>query len=183
MRGAKQGAGLVRRLPAVAWLLTVWVALWGELSIANLLGGLAVAGVIHLAFPHSGPRPAGPVRPLPALRFLASFAYQLVRATIAVAVEVLRLGTRIQEGIVAIQLRGVSDAVATVVANAISLTPGTLTLEVEVDRDVAVLYVHCLRVHDVEQQRRDLEHLGELAVAAFGRRAPGGRDEMARIQG
>ena len=69
-------------------------------------------------------------------------------------------------GIVAVPLRGCSDAVATLIADAISLTPGTLTLEVR--RDPLTLYVHALDTRDVEQVQRDVRTLEVLAVRAFG---------------
>ena len=88
----------MRRLLATAWLVIVWVALWGQLSWANLLGGVAVALLIGLAFPGTGAGPAGRVRPLPAVHFAGWFAYKLVEATLAVSLEVLRAHPRIAGG-------------------------------------------------------------------------------------
>jgi multicomponent Na+:H+ antiporter subunit E len=56
--------------------------------------------------------------------------------------------------------------VVTLVANAVSLTPGTLTLEL--DRPGNILYVHVLHLRDLESVRRDVRSLEALVVRAFG---------------
>ena len=66
----------------------------------------------------------------------------------------------------AVPLRGCSDAVVTLIADAITLTPGTLTLEVR--RDPLTLYVHALDVRDVTVLQQDVRTLEVLAVKAFG---------------
>lgn len=157
---------LLRRLPFVAWLVLVWTALWGDLSLANLLSGVAVAALLLTLFPHAGPGPAGRMRPLHALRFFLYFQYKLLEANLIVAWEVITPNNEgINEGIVAVPVTGASDAVITILANAISLTPGTLTLEVS--RDPAILYVHVLHLRDIEAVRRDVYKLETLALRAF----------------
>lgn len=150
-----------------ATLTVVWIALWGELTVGNVLGGGLVSCALLLAFPlRRRTTPHGTLRPLHALRFLAYFVWKLVEASVIVAWEVVTPRNRINEGIVAVPIVGVSDLLATVVANAITLTPGTLTLEYR--RDPAVLYVHVLHLSSVEDVRRDVRYLELLAVRAFG---------------
>lgn len=158
---------LIGRLLLGAWLLTAWLVLWGSLTTANVLSGVAVAvGVLLIPLPARDARFA--FRPLPAVRFVAYFAWQLVRASVVVAIEVATPRNRIRTGIVAVPLRGASDALVTLVADAVSLTPGTLTLEAR--RDPPTLYVHVLHLHDVEQVRRSIRRTEVLAVRAFGSR-------------
>lgn len=153
------------RIVRLLWLVIVWVVLWSDLSVANVLSGVVVAGAIVMAFDTW--RAGGiVVRPLHVLRFAAYFAYKLVESSFVVARTVVRPRHRIRTGIVAVPLRGCSDAVVTLVADAISLTPGTLTLEVR--RDPLTLYVHALDVRDVSQVQRDVRRLEVLAVKAFG---------------
>ena len=155
-----------RSLVLVGWLLVVWVALWGDISWANVLGGLVTAGGLVLLFPLRPATRQGYIRPWPALRFAVYFLWKLVEASAVVAWEVVTPHNRINEGIVAVPIHGLSNALVTIVANAISLTPGTLTLEV--DEDPAVLYVHVLHLHDLEAVRLEVQHLERLAIAAFG---------------
>lgn len=153
------------RLLTIMWLTVVWIALWENLSVGNALAGLGLAAVITLIAPLT--RPGSLVfRPVASLRFLGYFAWKLFEASVILSWEVVTPRNRINEGIVAIPLRGVSDVITTLVANAISLTPGTLTLEVH--RDPTVLYVHVLHLHDIERVRREVVHLEALAVRAFG---------------
>ena len=154
----------------VLWLTAVWVGLWGAVTPANVLGGLAVSAVLVAALPLNEVESAGIVRPLGLLRFVAFFAKDLVEASAQVAVLVLRPRRELRQAIVAVDVRGESDRLLTLLANAISLTPGTLTLEV--DRPRSILYVHALDVpegpHGVERLRADILRVERLAVLAVG---------------
>lgn len=156
-----------RRLLLVAWLTAVWCALWEDVRPGALLAGLAVATAVALLV-RLGPRePRSAFRPLWAARFGAWFAWALLTSTGRVVWQVVRPGPPPTEGIIAVPLRGVSDTVITIVANAISLTPGTLTVEAR-RGDPAVIYVHVLGLDDVEAARRDILDLEARAVRAFG---------------
>jgi multicomponent Na+:H+ antiporter subunit E len=156
------------RLAFLTWLVAVWVALWGDLTVANVVGGVLVGGVLLLVFPDAGPRQPRYLDPLAALRFLGYFAVRLVEATALVAWEVLTPRPwRLNEAVVAVPIYGASDAVVTLIANAISLTPGTLTLEVRRGPEAATLYVHMLHFRSVEQVRREVEELEVRALRAF----------------
>lgn len=160
----------------VVWLVAVWVLLWGSASPANLLSGVAVALVLVAVFPPGPDRGAG-IHPVAVLRFGLHFARELVTATASVAVTVLRPRMELEQGIVAIPLRASSPIVVSFIANSISLTPGTLTVDVRPRSfgiedghhdEAPTLYVHTLIVGDPEDVRRDARRLEELAVAAFG---------------
>jgi multicomponent Na+:H+ antiporter subunit E len=157
----------MRRLPYLAYLLAIWVALWGEISLANVLSGLLVGGGLILLFPTAGPGPLGYLRPLRALKYAGYFLYKLCESTVIVAWEVLSPGSNINEGVVAVPITGASDAVVTLVANSISLTPGTLTIEVR--REPATLYIHVLHLRSIEATRLEILELERLALEAFGR--------------
>lgn len=153
------------RLLRIGILTIIWIVLWSDLSIANVAGGLLVATVIAVLF-DTWNNGTIPIRPVHAARFAVYFLYKLVEASIVVARTVIAPRNRVRTGIIAVPLRGCSDAVATLVADAISLTPGTLTLEVR--RDPLTLYVHALDTRDVEQVQHDIRTLEVLAVRAFG---------------
>lgn len=153
------------RLLRIGVLTVIWIVLWSDLSIANVAGGLLVATVIAVLF-DTWNNGTFPIRPVHAIRFAVYFLYKLVEASIVVARTVIAPRNRVRTGIIAVPLRGCSDAVATLVADAISLTPGTLTLEVR--RDPLTLYVHALDTRDVEQVQLDIRTLEVLAVRAFG---------------
>jgi len=158
---------MLTRWPTVLGLVVMWVALWGQLSIANVLGGTLVALAVLAVAGEVKPRPVQNFRVVPALRYLATFCKQLVMASYQVVLAVLR-PDRVRPGVLAVPLHHVSDAVATLVGNSITLTPGTLTLEVERHDETAVLYVHALDLSNPDAVRADIADLETLAIDAFG---------------
>lgn len=158
-----------RRLPLIVWLTLLWVALWRDVTIANVAGGLVVAVVVtNGSSTPVDPRFGHRVRPLALLRFLAYFTWKLLEANLVLAREVVTPTNDINTGIVAVPMRDDSSLVVTIVANAVSLTPGTLTLEVRREPD-PVLYVHVLHLHDLDDARAEVERMAERARAAFQR--------------
>ena len=155
----------MNRIVRVGVILATWLALWGDVSVANLASGLLLAAVIVLGFDTWSHGPLI-LRPLRALRFVAYFLYLLVMSTGAVVRTVLAPSGRVHTGILAVPLQGCSAGVATLIADAITLTPGTLTLEVR--RDPLTLYIHALDTRDLDSIRRDVRRLEVLAVRAFG---------------
>jgi multicomponent Na+:H+ antiporter subunit E len=175
-RSPPQGGGIVQSWPMAIALVAMWIALWGRLSFANLVSGVLVAGAALLLSRGARPYPVRHFRIGPALRYAGTFIQQLVLANYQVALAVLR-PERIVPGIIAMPIRYASDAVVTLVANSITLTPGTLTLETERRGDTAILYVHTLDLSDAEAVRDDIRVLERLALEAFGARPsarPGG---------
>lgn len=157
-------------LSAVAqgvWMVVLWVLLWGEVSAANIVSGLLVSVALLSLLPlRQGERGAVRLRPLQAIWFGLFFVYKLVQSNLLVAWEIVTPRDRIHAGVVAVPMADYGDGLVTLVANCITLTPGTLTLEVR--RDPTTLYVHVLHLHDVEAVRRDVITLQRLAVRAFG---------------
>ena len=155
----------------VLWLTAVWVALWGDVTFANVAGGAVVAMAVTVLLPATGDRgrttgERTTIRPLAALRFAGWFALKLVEANAVVAWEILTPRNRINEGVVAVPLHGCSDGLTTLVASCVSLTPGTLVLDV--DRDPLVLYVHVLHLRTIAEVRAEVQTLERLAIRAFG---------------
>lgn len=155
------------RAVLVGWLTVLWVVLWRDASPANLVSGLAIAAVVIVVFP---PRSVSEldhrVRPLPLLVFLAYFAWQVLVSNLVVARAIVTPRHRVRTGIVAVPMGFCSDLVITLVANAITLTPGTLTVELR--REPSTLYVHVLHVQDLERVRQNIRTLQRMVVRAVG---------------
>jgi multicomponent Na+:H+ antiporter subunit E len=77
-----------------------------------------------------------------AVRYVAAFLRELVTANVEVAYRVLSPRLPIDPDVVAVPLRVESDAAVTTIANSITLTPGTLTMDH--DATTNTLYVHSL---------------------------------------
>lgn len=161
---------LTQHVVLLLWLTFVWVSLWGSWSVANVLGGLVVATVLLLVLPLPTVPHAGRTRPVALAVFAAVFLWELLRASATVVLQVLRPRAALRQAVIAVPVSGASDRLLTLVANAVSLTPGTLTLEV--DRPRSTLYVHVLDVRggaaEVEAQRASILRLERLAARALG---------------
>ena len=156
--------------PLVLWLTVVWVGLWGSVTFANVLGGLVVALVLVAVLPLPALPDRAVVKPVAVVGFLGYFLVELVTASAQVIALALRPRLALHQAVVAVPVRGASDPLLTLLANAISLTPGTITLEV--DRPTSTLFVHALDVgpgpHGVERVRRDILELERRAILAVG---------------
>ncbi|HRW36375.1 MAG: Na+/H+ antiporter subunit E [Acidimicrobiales bacterium] len=159
------------------WLVVMWVLLWGDLTLPNVLSGTVIAIALVVAFPPDDTNDDPVVvRPIKALGFLLWFLWALVLTNVAVAKEVLAPASRsdIHPAVVAVPLRTTSGRLATLVANAITLTPGTLTIDAR--GRPAVLFVHVLSFESVEATRAEVADLERRIVEAFGTDA-----EVARL--
>ncbi len=157
----------LRRVALVVWLTLLWLVLWRDLSAANALSGLVTAIAVTAIFPGThGEPPRHTIRPHWLLAFLLYFHWKLLEANFVLAREIVTPRDHTRRGIIAVPVEGASELVITLVANAITLTPGTLTLEAR--RDPAVLYVHVLHLYDDERVRRDVRALQRLALRATG---------------
>jgi len=158
----------------------VWAALQGSFSLINLGVGAAFGALvlwfvqpIYAALrPDEEKKEIGwrikQVWRVGAL--LAVFLWELLKSSLTVAYEVLRPRLRVSPGIIALPLDARTDMEITVLANLISLTPGTLSLDVSEDRET--LYIHAMFVDDEEAKetrqhiKRRLEHWVIRALGA-----------------
>jgi multicomponent Na+:H+ antiporter subunit E len=96
------------------------------------------------------------------LRFLAFGFVEVIKSTLAVTKAVLAPQLKLQPGIVAIPLDLKSDEGITTLANLITLTPGTVSLDVSSDRKI--LYIHAFDASDPEALVRDTKAIFERRV-------------------
>ena len=160
---------LRHQVPLMAWLVVVWMLLWGTWSWANLISGLLVALTVLTLLPLPHVVGGARVRPLPLLVFLGHFVVDLFASGAEVAWQALRPGGVHRTAIVQVQLRADSDLLLTMVAEATSLVPGSLVLDL--DREPRVMALHLLPVRDHEDVRRKKAHVlvvEERLVRAFG---------------
>jgi multicomponent Na+:H+ antiporter subunit E len=157
------------RLPRIVWLSAVWVLLWGTFTPLTVLGGVLVAVAVTLLFPMPPAAERLPVRPLPFLGLVGYLVYDLVVSTLEVSWHTLRHGPRARGAIVEAPLHSRSDRVVTVLAAALSLSPGTAVLEIDQER--GAWFVYALGPRDaagVERARRRIADMQRRVLAAFG---------------
>jgi multicomponent Na+:H+ antiporter subunit E len=159
-------AYLGRSLPLFGLLVATWLLLQGEVTTANLIGGGLVAAGILAIFPTQTDHLAHRIRPWALVRFLVFVLYSLVLSSWAVIKTIVNPSpSALRSGIVRIRLETESPLTTTVVANAVTLTPGTMTLTARVAP--AELHIHVLGLGDLDEFRESMEDLERRTVAAF----------------
>ncbi len=132
----------------VAWLTLVWVLLWGDVSVANVVVGAGVATLVLVVFPLPALRMRLRVRPAWLVWLIVHFLASVVLATAQVAWTTLSFGRTPRNAVIRVTLLTSSDFVLTVVAELTSLVPGSIVLEA--DRASHSLFIHVLDVDDVD---------------------------------
>ena len=147
-------------------LAIAWVVLSGDFSGLNLVVGL-VFGYVTLVLiePQVSALKGYPARIPRILRFLGFFIKELVQANLRVGFDILTPPWHMQPGVIAMPLEARTELEITMVANLISLTPGTLSLDVSDDR--RVLYIHAMFLDDEEELRRNLKEMESRALELF----------------
>lgn len=139
-------------------LLTLWSGPIGLWSVGEIIAGLVIAvlggGVLgRIVWERGGWRLLSPHRWLLFLAyFLGPFFYSMARANIDVAYRVIT--GRIKPGIVRFQPHLRTDFARTLLANSITLTPGTLT--VDVDDETGEFYVHWIYVRNPDPRPEEV---------------------------
>jgi multicomponent Na+:H+ antiporter subunit E len=162
----------VLRAWVLCWLVLVWILLWGTVSVANILSGLAIALLITLLLPLPVVPVEGRVHPLSLLRLIAVVAYELVLSSLQVAWLALKPGPPPLTAVLRAHLAIKSDLVLALAVNIITLIPGSIVLEIDQVR--RMIYVHVLDVGSdraVQRFYRQIAQMERLLVATFERDA------------
>jgi multicomponent Na+:H+ antiporter subunit E len=145
-------------------LLIIWIALWGELNLANVITGVLVITALTMLF--SGlRRREHKIRVLPAISFFFYMLRSIVASSWDIIVAVLfPTEQRRHSEIVRVRLRSTSKLVRAITANTISLTPGTVI--VSINSDTAMMEIHVLGKTDSAEFQQAI-HDHEDRVTAF----------------
>lgn len=135
-------------------LALVWGAVTGSFSLLNLLFGFLIAAIalwiIREQF-HTG---AYIARAWRVTSLLLVFLKDLAISALRVAAIVLSPTRSYQPGFIAFPLTTDRNAEIAILANMITLTPGTLSVDVSDDK--TTLFIHCIDVPDTEAIKRDI---------------------------
>ena len=147
-----------------ALLLIIWLLLTAPFSVPELIAGAVVAVIVAL-LPTGAHRIFAAVRLSPraiaaAVAYLFVFLAELVKANLDVAFRVLNPALPIRPGIVRVRTRLQSPLARTLLANSITLTPGTITVETRDDE----FFIHWIQVRD-----QDVEGATREIVSKFER--------------
>ncbi|MCS7230542.1 MAG: Na+/H+ antiporter subunit E [Elusimicrobiota bacterium] len=140
-----------RKIFLICLVFLVWIILSG-FEIYNVIFGIICSVILILLFGDINIQNEWtfkkPQRYLWFLYYIIIFLYEVIKANIDVAYRILSPNMPIKPGIVKVKTSIKSDAFLTILANSITLTPGTLS--VDIDKENGYIYVHWIYVRDVD---------------------------------
>jgi multicomponent Na+:H+ antiporter subunit E len=95
------------------------------------------------------------------------FLKELLLSNIAVLRVVFGPRVRVRSGVIALPTELTNEVALTALANMITLTPGTLTLDISPDR--RYLYVHTLNLDDPEDVKQAIQQAFEVYLREISR--------------
>jgi multicomponent Na+:H+ antiporter subunit E len=156
----------------LCWLMLVWILLWGTVSAANILSGLAIALLITLLLPLPAVPVEGKLHPLSLLRLVATVFYYLALSSVQVAWLAVKPGPPPLSAVLRAHVAVKSDLVLALSVNIFNLIPGSIVLEIDQTR--RMLYMHVLDVGSdraVNRFYRQVAVVERLLVSTFEREA------------
>ena len=139
------------------FMAIVWVFLTGDLNITNFLEGFIISFIILFIVRKSLPND-NYFRKIPkVISFIIYFMKELIMSNLMLAYDILTPKDYMTPGIVAIELDAKTDFEITLLASLITLTPGTLSIDVSDDK--SKLYIHSVYIKnkDVELLKHSIK--------------------------
>lgn len=143
-------------------LAVAWAAVTGTFAPVNILFGFVLGGLVLSLIREQVGSVDYFVRSWRALLLAGIFIIELVKSSVNVAIIVLSPRRDLAPAIFAYPLQVGRDFEITLLANLITLTPGTLSVDVSPDRKI--LYIHCIDVPDVEAAIADIKNSFERRI-------------------
>ena len=146
-------------LGLVAWILLSWSLDWQHVIVGVFVAAFVsyMTGDFFVRRPHLLKHPS---RYFWFIYYVPIFLWECIKANIDVAYRVMHPNLPIDPGIVKVKTSLKSEIGLTFLANSITLTPGTLT--VDVDKEKGYLYVHWIAV-----EHKDIERASKVIVEKF----------------
>lgn len=140
-------------------LAVVWCLMWGSFSAWNFMGGLAVGAFVLTGYSRVAGKSPYMLRLWHLIRFGAYFMKILAKSNLQIAKEVVTPGWSQTPRILRYPVGHLTDVQKTSLANAITLTPGTLV--VDISPDGQFLYLHCMYAKQREQTIAEIDELAD----------------------
>ncbi|MFC4543337.1 Na+/H+ antiporter subunit E [Halosolutus amylolyticus] len=158
---------------ALLWILVRGVELTPSAVVGQFLIGLAVGLPVAFGFRRLFVKRIDldrGTRALPAaVRYFVAFSWEIVRANLDVAYRVLSPEMPIEPEVILVPLRVETDLAVTTIANSITLTPGTVTLDH--DEETNALYVHAVDGRHPEAVVEPIREWEDAALVMFDEEA------------
>jgi len=150
----------MRRFMLNLGLAIVWMGLTTNVSEWNFLAGLVVGALIISVYSGAAGETPYLGRGWQLLRNFFKFIHVLINSNFLIAWEILTPKMHQTPRILRYSVAGFSDAHRLALSSAITLTPGTLVIDVSPDDEF--LYVHCMYAQDRDQAIKELDEVAEL---------------------
>lgn len=148
-------------------LAVVWAAITGDFAPGNLVLGFVLGFVVLLGSRRAIGSADYARRLLHVLGLVLYFLWELILSNFRVASDVLRPRLSLRPGVVAIPLDARTDVEIVLLANLLTVTPGSLSLDVSPDR--RTLYLHVMDFDNVETVQRSVKDGFERRILAVTR--------------
>jgi multicomponent Na+:H+ antiporter subunit E len=127
------------------FLTIIWVMLSMKTNLTNIAFGWVLSyGILWLIY---GKQYSAYFRRIPkVINFLLHFFWAIITGSVKIAFDIATPHHFMNPGILAVPLDAETDIEITLLANIITFTPGTMSLDVSTDRKV--LYVYCVYAKD-----------------------------------
>ena len=142
---------MAKRIFFFVYLFLIWLGLTWSLDTQEVIAGLIFVTIASFLF--SGMiqeelvKMLNPVRLFWLILYIPVFAFYVIKANFDVAYRVFHPNLPIKPGIVKVKTKLKTDIARTFLANSITLTPGTLTIDVVDD----IMYIHWINITSVDQ--------------------------------
>lgn len=136
-------------------LAVAWATLAGEFTLGTFVMGFVLAHFILRLVRRDDVACRYFRRSNQIVLFVPYFLWELIVANVHMAIDVLRPRSQLKPGVISIPVHGKSDGEITFLATLITLTPGTLSLDVSADR--RTLYIHAMNAADVPALRASIQ--------------------------
>lgn len=143
-------------------LAFIWVLLNNAWTPFTFASGYVIGLVLLYVFRRFLPSEFYLRRVFAVFKLILLFFKELLLANLSVIKHVMRPKLDIRPGIFALPTELKTNFEITLLANLITLTPGTLTVDVSPDNDI--LYIHALDIPDVEQVIREIKESFEKQI-------------------
>jgi multicomponent Na+:H+ antiporter subunit E len=144
-----------------------WMFLGNNYAFPSFFGGYLIGLFMIFMMRRFFPRRFYLINVYAAFKLLVLFIKELILSNIAILKVILRPKLDISPGIFALPTELTKDWEITLLANLITLTPGTLVIDISDDNKL--LYIHAMDVKDVDTAIHDIKNTFEKAIMEVGR--------------
>ncbi|WP_455951661.1 Na+/H+ antiporter subunit E [Arcanobacterium haemolyticum] len=148
-------------------LIFVWVMLWGEFTVGNVVAGFLLALFVTTVAPFPSAPFDGRFRPWGVILLVLFVAWEMMQATWQIAWFVI-CGSRPQPAVIKVHLKSKSDIYIATVAGVTGLIPGTVVIDT--NREESTIYVHifdCRLAGGTDAARESILIVEERILRAF----------------